>query len=185
VIPVPAPELTDDRVLLRPLRESDRDERQAHGWHAEIERGYGHVVESGPMSDEQAQEWYAQGLTHLDDPSWSIEVDGRLVGFTFLHSHEVADRRARFAIGLLAPEQQGQGIGRAATTLVLRHAFTTMALHRVDLRVLEFNAGAIACYRACGFVEEGRERESCLLDGQWYDDILMGVLEHEFRSLHP
>jgi RimJ/RimL family protein N-acetyltransferase len=58
-----------------------------------------------------------------------------------------------------------------------------MALHRVDLRVLEFNTGAIPCYRACGFVEEGRERESCVLEGEWYDDIFMGVLEHEFRAL--
>ncbi len=180
---MPAPELTDGRVLLRSLRESDRDERQAHGWHAEIERGYGHVVESGPMTDAQAQEWYAEGLTHRDEPSWAIDVDGLLAGHVFLHSHAVEDRRARFAIGLLSPGQQGRGIGRAATILVLRHAFTTLGLDRVDLRVLEFNTGAIACYRSCGFVEEGRERESCLLDGQWYDDILMGVLEHEFRAL--
>ena len=181
---MPAPELTDGRVLLRPLRESDRDERQVHGWHAEIERGYGRAVESGPMTDEQVQAWYER-LSQLDEPSWAIEVDGLFVGFTFLHSHEPEDRRARFAIGLASPQLQGRGIGRAATMLVLGHAFTTMGLHRVDLRVLEFNTGAIACYDACGFVEEGRERESCLLDGQWYDDILMGVLEHEFRTLHP
>jgi [ribosomal protein S5]-alanine N-acetyltransferase len=179
---MPAPELNDGRVLLRPLRESDRDERQPHGWHAEIERGYGHVVESGPMTDEQAQAWYDR-LAQIDEPSWAIEVDGRFAGFTFLHSHERENLRARFAIGLASPQLQGRGIGRAATMLVLRHAFTTMGLHRVDLRVLEFNTGAIACYRACGFVEEGRERESCLLEGQWYDDILMGILEHEFRAL--
>jgi RimJ/RimL family protein N-acetyltransferase len=180
---MPAPELTDGRVLLRPLRESDRDERQAHGWHADIERGYGHVVESGLMTDAQADDWYAYGLARLDEPSWSVEVDRRLAGVAFLHSLEAGDRRARFAIGLYSPDLQGRGIGRSATTLVLRHAFTTMALHRVDLRVLEFNAGAIACYRACGFVEEGRERESCLLEGRWYDDVLMGILEHEFRAL--
>ena len=179
---MPAPELTDGGVLLRPLRESDRDERQRYGWHAEIERGYGRAVESGPMTDEQARTWYER-LSQMDEPSWAIEVDGRFAGFTFLHSHEQEDRRARFAIGLASPQLQGRGIGRAATMLVLRHAFSTMALHRVDLRVLGFNLGAIACYRACGFVEEGRERESCLLDGQWYDDILMGVLEHEFRAL--
>jgi RimJ/RimL family protein N-acetyltransferase len=36
-----------------------------------------------------------------------------------------------------------------------------MNLHRVDLRVLAFNDGAIASYRKCGFVQEGCERESC------------------------
>jgi RimJ/RimL family protein N-acetyltransferase len=58
-----------------------------------------------------------------------------------------------------------------------------MGLHRIDLRVLEFNTGAIACYRRCGFVEEGRERESCCIDGQWYDDVVMGVLDREFHAL--
>jgi hypothetical protein len=29
-------------------------------------------------------------------------------------------------------------------------------------------------------VQEGRERESCWLDGQWYDDIIMAVLATEF-----
>jgi RimJ/RimL family protein N-acetyltransferase len=55
-----------------------------------------------------------------------------------------------------------------------------MNLHRVDLRVLAFNDGAIAAYRKWGFVAEGRERESCWLDGQWHDDIIMGLLAAEF-----
>jgi hypothetical protein len=46
--------------------------------------------------------------------------------------------------------------------------------YQVDLRVLAFNDGVIASYRTCGFVEEGREPDSCWLDGQCYDDIIMG-----------
>jgi RimJ/RimL family protein N-acetyltransferase len=45
---------------------------------------------------------------------------------------------------------------------------------QVDLRVLAFNDGAIASYRACGFVEEGREPDCCWCDGQCYADIIMG-----------
>jgi len=77
----------------------------------------------------------------------------------------------------------GDGVGvevMDATRLVLDHAFRSMNLHRVDLRVLAFNHGAIASYRKCGFVQEGRERESRWLDGQWYDDIIMAVLATEF-----
>jgi hypothetical protein len=46
----------------------------------------------------------------------------------------------------------------------------------VDLRVLASNDGAIASYRKCGFVQEGRERDSCWLEGQWYGDIILGLL---------
>lgn len=58
-----------------------------------------------------------------------------------------------------------------------------MKLHRVDLRVLSYNRRAIACYRRCGFVEEGVERESAYVSGAWYDDLMMSVLEHEYVAL--
>ncbi len=66
--------------------------------------------------------------------------------------------------------------------LVLAHAFGEMGLHRVDLRVLEFNTRAIRCYQSCGFIEEGRERQSAFIGGEYYDDVMMGVLAHEFAS---
>jgi RimJ/RimL family protein N-acetyltransferase len=33
--------------------------------------------------------------------------------------------------------------------------------------------------KACGFVEEGRERESALVGKSWVDDLIMGCLAHE------
>ena len=180
---MPAPVLTGDRVVLRPVEERDRDVRRSFGYHREIERGYGQVHETGPMTEAEAQAWYDDRLAHRDEPSWIVEVDGQLAGVVFLHAHGVEDRRARLAIGFAAPHLQGRGYGTEAVMLVLGHAFGAMGLHRVDLRVLEFNAGAIACYRRCGFVEEGRERESCLLDGEWYDDILMSILDREYRDV--
>ena len=180
---MPAPVLTGDRVVLRPVEERDRDVRRSFGYHREIERGYGYVRDSGPMSETEAQEWYDGFLARRDEPCWVIEVEGRLAGVVFLHAHEVDDRRARLAIGFAAPEFQGRGYGTESVMLVLGHAFGAMDLHRVDLRVLEFNTGAIACYRRCGFVEEGRQREDCLLEGEWYDDIMMGILDREYHDL--
>jgi len=60
-----------------------------------------------------------------------------------------------------------------------------MGLHRVDLRVLEYNERGIAAYAKCGFRREGLERESALVAGRWYSDVIMGILEHEYRDLAP
>jgi RimJ/RimL family protein N-acetyltransferase len=81
---------------------------------------------------------------------------------------------------MFAPRHMGRGLGTEATRLVLHHALGSMILDRVDLRVLAFNGVAIASYRTCGFVQEGRERQSCWLDGQWYFDIIKAVLATEF-----
>ncbi|SMF53201.1 hypothetical protein SAMN06265365_1186 [Tistlia consotensis] len=44
------------------------------------------------------------------------------------------------------------------------------------------NARAIRAYENSGFVEEGRERESAPLDGEWHDDAITGVLEGQHRG---
>jgi hypothetical protein len=31
------------------------------------------------------------------------------------------------------------------------------------------------CYEECGFVCEGIEREAALVDGAWYDDVMMSI----------
>lgn len=149
------PILAGEGLLLRAVRAEDAVARQRHGYHAEIERNYGHADQTRMMSDGEAREWYDSyamlGSTHL---RWVIEVDGELAGVAFLHSVDEQDHKARFAIGMFAPEFIGKGIGSEATCLVLAHAFGPMGLHRVDLRVFAFNEAAIRSYRRCGFVEE-------------------------------
>jgi len=38
----------------------------------------------------------------------------------------------------------------------------------------------IRCYKACGFIEEGRLRSHALRDGVWHDPVRMGVFASEF-----
>lgn len=174
--------VTGPTVVLRPVVEADRAARQAYGWDAGIERCFGESRATGPMTDHEAQEWYAESVRMRDDPmclAWVVDVDGRLVGEAFLHSLRDKDRKARYAVSLFAPEHLGHGWGREITGLVLDHAFGVLGLHRVDLRVLAFNERAIRSYARAGFVVEGRERDSCRIDDVWYDDLIMAVLAHE------
>lgn len=93
-----------------------------------------------------------------------------------------ADRRANFAIGIFDPCRLGKGLGTAVIKRVLAYAFDELALHRVSLRVLAFNERAITAYLKSGFSIEGRERESALIDGEWHDDIMMGILAADFDT---
>jgi arylsulfatase A-like enzyme len=70
------------------------------------------------------------------------------------------------------------------TQVMLDHAFETLGLHRIALTVFEFNERAIRAYRRCGFVVEGRARESIWRDGRWWDELAMSVLASEWRVRH-
>jgi RimJ/RimL family protein N-acetyltransferase len=175
------PRLQGSRVLLRELRDSDRVARQQLGRDPEIARNWGQVVPGvSTLTDAEAQDWYQANIDKANPYFWIIEHEQRMVGTAHLHALDFCDLRARYAISILDATLLGHGLGGETTELVLKFAFTALGLHRVDLRVLDFNARAIACYRKCGFVVEGRERETALIDGVWYDDVIMSVLEHEY-----
>ena len=136
-----------------------------------------------PMSIEQA--------THeiralIDHPfAWAIELEGAFIGSIRLDRVDHQDRRASMAIGILNARCLGRGFGTEAIKLVLQHAFGDMRLHRIGIRVLAYNCRAIQAYQKCGFKIEGREREAGFVNGHWHDDVIMGLLSHEFPQAAP
>lgn len=52
----------------------------------------------------------------------------------------------------------------------------------MQLLILDFNKRAQQLYRNLGFVEEGVQRETRLVDGEWHDVILMSMLEKEYKK---
>lgn len=176
-----SPVLQGPRITLRPPRPDDVKGRMALGRDPEVARMFGAILPGPlPVTEEEAADW----LDHLalQEHGWMIELDGRLIGSVFLHGFDPVDRRARLALGILAGDCLGQGLGREVVRLVLGQAFGALGLHRVDVRVLDFNERARRCYLACGFVEEGRERQSARVGETWHDDIIMGVLAQEFAG---
>ena len=89
---------------------------------------------------------------------------------------------AMFHITIGEKDAWGRGYGTEATQLMLDHAFGTLGLHRIALTVFEFNERAIRAYRRCGFLVEGRARESIWRDGRWWDEVAMSVLASEWRE---
>lgn len=179
-----SPILKGQRVRLRPVEEADAARRRKHGWHRDIERNYGDERQDGPMSTTEAMDWLA-GIRAQDSSTfWAVQVEHDLAGVALLHHFREVDRKARYAVGMFHPAFLGRGLGLEATRLVLDHAFNGIGLHRVDLRVLAFNTPAIASYQRAGFIIEGRERDSCRLEGAWHDDVVMAILEDEYRTQH-
>ncbi|MBK8084447.1 MAG: GNAT family N-acetyltransferase [Devosia sp.] len=177
------PTLRGRRVLLRPASAGDLDARLSLGTDPDIHRMFGGShSQLAPLTSQGAEHWLRGLLSHPH--AWVIETD-RLIGEIRLDRLEPVDRRANLAIGILDPAALGRGYGPEAINLLLAHAFNSLGLHRVGLRVVAYNERAIRAYAKCGFVVEGCEREAALVDGVFHDDILMGILAAEFASSQP
>lgn len=172
-------ELRGRRLVLRRPVPEDVETRLSIGQHREIVEAYGGTFEPGTAFT-RAHAEAALRFIETQDHAWIIDAGG-FIGHIRFHSLAPADRRAALAIGIEHPDYLGRGFGAEAIRLALAYMFER-GLHRISLRVLASNARAIACYRKCGFVEEGRERETAFVGGAWRDDLIMGILDREFVS---
>ncbi|MFN7934923.1 MAG: GNAT family protein [Bryobacteraceae bacterium] len=116
----------------------------------------------------------------LEDPDygyWILEHEGKADGFVILSG--LANENRAILIKRIAMAEPGQGRGREAMRLILRHCFLTCNAHRVWLDVYPENERARRVYRALGFQEEGVMRD-CILTGDGFRSlILMSLLENE------
>jgi ribosomal protein S18 acetylase RimI-like enzyme len=71
---------------------------------------------------------------------------------------------------------QGQGVGRALMTELLRWARQSPSIDKVELQVRSTNERAIALYRSLGFIEEGRKTKRLkIAPGVYLDDVYMAL----------
>jgi ribosomal protein S18 acetylase RimI-like enzyme len=97
---------------------------------------------------------------------------GQVIGML----HVEATRHGFGEIGMLVDRDwRGRGVGSALMRAAIGLA-REQGLHKLSLEVFAHNTGAIALYRKCGFVEEGRRiRQYRRASGELWDSIVMGL----------
>lgn len=110
-----------------------------------------------------------------------VASDGHIIGESVINEIDWELRKANFRICLFYSDKCGKGIGSWIIEKTLDFAFEDIQLHRVELNVFSFNKRAIRAYEKAGFKHEGVLRDA-IKDGVKYaDDILMAILEDEWR----
>ena len=137
-----------------------------------------------PMGDDEIDRFFHSRLLSPETVAYAIVVrrDRRLIGLTTFSNLDADNGSVLFHISIGEPDTWGRGYGTEATELMLELAFERIGLHRVGLSVFSFNVRAIRAYEKAGFRHEGRERESIIRDGQRWDELTMGILQHEWRA---
>jgi RimJ/RimL family protein N-acetyltransferase len=143
--------------------------------------------QQAPLSTEEIQRFFYARIMGSDFLSMAIHVreTDRLIGTCAFSQLDGDNGSTLYHITIGEHDAWGRGYGTEATELMLEHAFTRLALHRVGLTVFEFNSRALRSYQKCGFVEEGRAREAIFRDGRYWDEIHMSILAEEWEARNP
>lgn len=112
-----------------------------------------------------------------------ISFDGRIIGESVITEIDWDLRCANFRIGIFHSTERGCGIGTWATEVTRDFAFEELKLHRLELDVYSFNPRAEKVYLKAGFKREGILRDSVMDGDEYADDILMAILEDEWKVI--
>ena len=122
-------------------------------------------------------ESFASKIAELRDRGLYIvaEKDGHAVGHAVLEPMPLKRISHVFRLTIVVhPGFEGKGIGKALMSDLTNWSAANPKVGKIELLVRAGNAAAIALYRKCGFVEEGRFKNRIRLeDGSFIDDVSM------------
>lgn len=103
------------------------------------------------------------------------------VGSVFLRDIDYENRKAEYGVFIGEDSARGKGIGTAAAERIIQYGFEELKLHKIFLRVLAENIGAIKSYEKAGFKQEAYLVDEVNINDEFKDIVLMAVINSERR----
>lgn len=175
--------LRTERLLLRPVRESDSRNLFAIFSDPRVSRYLSHPAWTDIAS---ARQLVARTVAAVDAGKYvylGIErtSDGKLIGECSLFNLMPQCRRAEVGY-TLAHEAWGKGYIGEALVALLEFGFTRLVLNRVEADVDPRNAASAKTLEKLGFQKEGLLRQRWIVDEEVSDSALYGLLAAEWRA---
>jgi len=163
------------KISFRPLTRLDLPDRVRWFSDPEISQFLGDSVRGGTTLQKQ-RKWFKKQKESKDSSFFVIEVDKKSVGNIGLIEINKADKNAGVFIVIGEKDYWGAGVSKRALEYITMYGFKKIRLHKIWLQVYEPNIAAIRCYEKFGFKEEGVHSEMTLIDGEFFNEIFMGLL---------
>jgi RimJ/RimL family protein N-acetyltransferase len=138
---------------------------------------------------EMAEQKYIEELgtsRAMTDARFVIEaINGeksKPIGSLGINGINSKDHNATFGIALGDKQYWSKGYGTEAARLIIRYGFEQLNLHRISSSAFSFNERSIKMHLKVGFREEGRRREAIFKNGDYYDEVIFGLLCEEWKK---
>lgn len=178
-------ELAGERVALRRLRladsktlvsyRSDPDVARYQSWDAPYPPAAGKRLITAMLRQhpDTPGEWFQFAVT--------LRSTGELIGDCGSKTIASDPRQAEIGYTIASPHQ-GNGYGTEAVRLLLGYLFAARGKHRVTASCDPRNTASIKLLERVGMRREGHLRESSRFGGEWADDLLFALLDHEWDA---
>ncbi len=159
----------DDHVLLNKWRQDK-----------EISHNFSGIPLFSSLENEK--QWVESRIFDKQSVSCAIclkETD-EFIGAIFLNEIDYHNRSGHIPVFIGEKGYWGKGYATDARILMLHYAFFERGLERIWARVLEDNIPALKMLEKSGFKREGVLRKSKFKNGEFVNEIYLGILKNDF-----
>jgi ribosomal-protein-alanine N-acetyltransferase len=176
--PPPVPQLDTPRLVLRALVPGDAEDIFAYAADPDVAQ---YTLWSAHTSLEDSRRFIAW-LLGASLVCWAIvqPATGRVIGTSFLHSHQAQHRRAEIAFDL-AKAAWGRGYATEAAQAVIRAGFTHYGLNRIEGTCMLGNVASARVMEKVGMRCEGILRQHVFAKQGFHDLKLYAILREDVQ----
>lgn len=142
------------------------------------------VGSSVPTSSIQQGNWIDKAENSLDTIRLVVEdSDGCSIGFANLVQIDQINRSAVHGVKF-ASDFRGKGFAKDTVKAIMKYAFETLNLNRLESTILEYNEASIGLYtKACGWNIEGVKRQAIYKNGKYNDLVLIAITKQVYEQM--
>ncbi|MFD7084466.1 GNAT family N-acetyltransferase [Streptomyces sp. NPDC059918] len=179
---LPTPELRTARLRLRPFADADAAPLYALHSNAHVLRYW----DSPPWTEPARAQRFLATCRRIEEEGSGARVavdrasDGAFIGWCGLTSWNPDFRSASLGY-VFDAAAWGHGYATETAHAVLRWAFDSLDLNRVQAETDTRNVASAGVLEKLGFVREGTLREDCVVNGDVSDSWVFGLLRREWN----
>jgi ribosomal-protein-alanine N-acetyltransferase len=179
---LPTPTLPTARLRLRPFGDADANDLFALQSDAHVLRYW----DAPPWSERARAERFIAACRRMAEEGTGARLavdrvsDGTFIGWCSLNRWNPEYRSASLGYCFTAAAW-GHGYATEAAGVLLRWAFGTLDLNRVQAETDTRNVASARVLEKLGFVREGTLREDCVVNGEVSDSWVYGLLRRDWR----
>jgi len=112
----------------------------------------------------------------------SLLTDRAIVGSITLSQIFFRGFRSAYLGYYIGERYANRGYMSEAVQLVLKYAFETLKLHRVEANIQPGNVASVALVKRAGFTQEGYSKRYLKIAGRWRDHERWALLSEDWKS---
>ncbi len=174
--------LETERLIIRPITTTDNKQIFNYRSDSETNKYQGFV----PLVLSEVDKWIKKNPVKINQPeSWFQLViiekqSNQLIGDVGIHF--IGDDGFQCELGCtLSKEQQGKGFATEAMKVTIDYLFNSLNKHRIIGALDPKNNDSIRLLERLNFRKEAHFKESLLIDREWIDDVIYGLLKSEWK----